>query len=40
MQYAYDRAKQMSKMALDRVVALRDSIMACANGGTVSVIGV
>jgi threonine dehydrogenase-like Zn-dependent dehydrogenase len=40
LQYAYDRGKQMTKMAFDRVVALRDSIMACANGGTVSVIGV
>jgi threonine dehydrogenase-like Zn-dependent dehydrogenase len=40
MQFAYDRAKQMSKIAMDRPIALRDSIMACANGGTVSVIGV
>jgi threonine dehydrogenase-like Zn-dependent dehydrogenase len=40
LQYAMDRAKQVTKIQLDRAVALRDSIMACANGGTVSVIGV
>jgi threonine dehydrogenase-like Zn-dependent dehydrogenase len=40
LQFAYDRAKQISKIQMDRPIALRDSIMACANGGTVSVIGV
>jgi threonine dehydrogenase-like Zn-dependent dehydrogenase len=40
LQYAYDRGKQLAKLAFDRVVALRDAIMACGNGGTVSVIGV
>ncbi|HTL34613.1 MAG TPA: zinc-dependent alcohol dehydrogenase [Kofleriaceae bacterium] len=40
LQFAYDRAKQISKIAMDRPIALRESIMACANGGTVSVIGV
>lgn len=38
--YAYDRFKQMSKMQFDRPIALREAIMSCANGGTVSVIGV
>lgn len=40
MLYAYDRMKQMSKLQLDRPIALREAIMSCANGGTVSVIGV
>jgi len=40
IQFAMDRAKQVTKLQLDRAVALRDSIMACGNGGTVSVIGV
>jgi threonine dehydrogenase-like Zn-dependent dehydrogenase len=35
-----DRMKQMMKMQVDRPVALRDAIMACRNGGTVSVVGV
>jgi threonine dehydrogenase-like Zn-dependent dehydrogenase len=39
-QYAYDRAKQLAKIEMDRPVALRDAILNCANGGTVSVIGV
>src|SRR5579885_429559 len=38
--YAYDRAKQMLGAETDRPIALRDAIMACRNGGTVSVIGV
>jgi threonine dehydrogenase-like Zn-dependent dehydrogenase len=38
--YAVDRAKQAVKMETDRPLALRDAIMACRNGGTVSVIGV
>lgn len=37
---AYDRAKQAVKLETDRPVALREAIMACRNGGTVSVIGV
>jgi threonine dehydrogenase-like Zn-dependent dehydrogenase len=40
VQYAYDRAKQIGKLQLDRAVALRDAIMTCASGGTVSVVGV
>jgi threonine dehydrogenase-like Zn-dependent dehydrogenase len=36
----YDRSKQMMKLETDRPHALREAIMACRNGGTVSVIGV
>jgi threonine dehydrogenase-like Zn-dependent dehydrogenase len=38
--YAYDRAKQMARIQMDRAVALREAIMSCRSGGTVSVIGV
>ena len=38
--YAYDRAKQAMRLETDRPFALRQAIMACRNGGTVSVIGV
>ncbi len=38
--YAYDRVKQAMMMETDRPIALREAIMACRNGGTVSVIGV
>jgi threonine dehydrogenase-like Zn-dependent dehydrogenase len=38
--YAYDRAKQALMLETDRPYALRESIMCCRNGGTVSVIGV
>ena len=37
---AYDRAKQAMMLQTDRPIALREAIMACRNGGTVSVIGV
>jgi len=37
--YAYDRAKQALKLETDRPLALREAILACRNGGTVSVIG-
>jgi threonine dehydrogenase-like Zn-dependent dehydrogenase len=37
---AYDRAKQAVRLETDRPIALREAIMACRNGGTVSVIGV
>ncbi|MBV9845576.1 MAG: glutathione-dependent formaldehyde dehydrogenase [Kutzneria sp.] len=37
---AYDRAKQLVMAETDRPHALREAIMACANGGVVSVIGV
>lgn len=38
--YYYDRAKQAMLLETDRPIALRQAIMACRNGGTVSVIGV
>jgi threonine dehydrogenase-like Zn-dependent dehydrogenase len=38
--YAYDRIKQATMLESDRSFALREAIMACRNGGTVSVIGV
>ncbi|MFP5212890.1 MAG: zinc-dependent alcohol dehydrogenase, partial [Acidobacteriota bacterium] len=38
--YAYDRVKQAMMSETDRPIALREAIMACRNGGTVSVIGV
>jgi threonine dehydrogenase-like Zn-dependent dehydrogenase len=40
LEYAYDRVKQVLKMEMDRPIALREAIMACRNGGTVSVMGV
>ena len=39
-QFAYDRAKQMMMMETGRPVSLREAILACRNGGTVSVPGV
>ena len=36
----YDRVKKALHMATDRPTALREAIMACRNGGTVSVAGV
>jgi threonine dehydrogenase-like Zn-dependent dehydrogenase len=38
--YAIDRAKQAARIETGRPVALREAIMACRNGGIVSVIGV
>jgi threonine dehydrogenase-like Zn-dependent dehydrogenase len=38
--YAYDRFKQALMLESDRPLALRQAIMACRNGGIVSVIGV
>jgi threonine dehydrogenase-like Zn-dependent dehydrogenase len=38
--YYYDRLKQALMMESDRPIALRQAIMACRNGGTVSVPGV
>jgi len=40
LMYAYDRTKQAMMMETDRPIALREAIMACRSGGTVSVIGV
>jgi threonine dehydrogenase-like Zn-dependent dehydrogenase len=37
---AYDRVKQATRMETERPHAIREAIMACANGGTVSIIGV
>jgi threonine dehydrogenase-like Zn-dependent dehydrogenase len=37
--YAYDRAKQITKLETDRPIALREAILACRNGGIISVIG-
>lgn len=38
--HAYDRVKQAANLETDRPHALRQAIMCCRNGGTVSVIGV
>ncbi len=38
--FALDRAKQMTRMQMDRPIVLRQAIMACKKGGTVSVPGV
>ncbi|HEV2766047.1 MAG TPA: zinc-dependent alcohol dehydrogenase [Pyrinomonadaceae bacterium] len=38
--HAYDRAKQALMLETDRPHVLREAIMCCKNGGTVSVIGV
>jgi threonine dehydrogenase-like Zn-dependent dehydrogenase len=38
--YAYDRVKQALRQETERPIALREAIMSCRPGGTVSVIGV
>ncbi|HVX40686.1 MAG TPA: zinc-dependent alcohol dehydrogenase [Gemmatimonadaceae bacterium] len=38
--YMHDRMKQMTRMQTDRPIALREAILSCRNGGTVSVVGV
>jgi threonine dehydrogenase-like Zn-dependent dehydrogenase len=38
--HAYDRVKQATRMETERPHALREAIMACRNGGVVSVVGV
>src|ERR687886_564573 len=38
--FLHDRAKQMLRMQTDRPIALREAILSCRSGGTVSVIGV
>jgi len=38
--YAYDRAKQAMMLETDLPIALREAILACRNGGTVSIPGV
>jgi len=40
LSYAYDRAKQAMMLETDRPIALREAILACRNGGVVSIIGV
>jgi len=39
-EYVYDKVKQTLKMQMDRPLAVRDAIMACRNGGIVSILGV
>jgi threonine dehydrogenase-like Zn-dependent dehydrogenase len=38
--YAYDRVAQAVRWETDRPTALREAIMACRGGGTVSIVGV
>jgi threonine dehydrogenase-like Zn-dependent dehydrogenase len=38
--FLHDRMKQMLRVQSDRPIALREAILSCANGGTVSVVGV
>jgi threonine dehydrogenase-like Zn-dependent dehydrogenase len=38
--FAMDRAKQMARVQMDRPIVLRQAIMSCKKGGTVSVPGV
>jgi threonine dehydrogenase-like Zn-dependent dehydrogenase len=38
--FAYDRVKQAMKLESDRPIALREAVLSCRNGGTVSVVGV
>jgi threonine dehydrogenase-like Zn-dependent dehydrogenase len=38
--HAYDRVKQAARLESDRAHALREAILSCRNGGTVSVVGV
>jgi threonine dehydrogenase-like Zn-dependent dehydrogenase len=40
LQYAYDRVKQAVYMETDRGQALREAIIACRKGGTLSILGV
>jgi len=40
LQYAYDRTKQALHLHTDRGQALREAIMACRKGGTLSMLGV
>jgi threonine dehydrogenase-like Zn-dependent dehydrogenase len=40
LEYAYDRAKQALHLHTDRGSALRQAILACRKGGTLSILGV
>jgi threonine dehydrogenase-like Zn-dependent dehydrogenase len=37
---AYDRVKQAMRLETDRPIALREALLACRNGGNVSIVGV
>jgi threonine dehydrogenase-like Zn-dependent dehydrogenase len=39
VKFAYDKLKTMMMMETDRPIAVREAIMCCRNGGTVSIIG-
>ena len=39
-EYVYDKVKQTMRIEFDRPLAVRDAIMACRNGGIVSIMGV
>ncbi|HVM30715.1 MAG TPA: zinc-dependent alcohol dehydrogenase [Candidatus Limnocylindrales bacterium] len=39
LQWPYDRVKQAMRLQTDRGMALREAILACRNGGVISVIG-
>ncbi|MGB2571807.1 zinc-dependent alcohol dehydrogenase [Micromonospora citrea] len=38
--HAYDKAKQTARLTTDRPTSVRQAIMACRKGGTVSIVGV
>jgi len=38
--YAYDKAKQSARLQTDRPTSVRQAIIACRKGGTVSIVGV
>jgi threonine dehydrogenase-like Zn-dependent dehydrogenase len=40
LQYAYDKAKQVARIAQDRPMAVREAILACRGAGIVSILGV
>jgi len=40
LQYVHDVIKQKTKIQMDRPLAVRDAILACRNGGIVSIMGV
>ncbi|WP_128543732.1 zinc-dependent alcohol dehydrogenase [Larkinella soli] len=40
LDYYYDKAKQFVRLETDRPIVLREAIVACRKGGTVSIVGV
>jgi threonine dehydrogenase-like Zn-dependent dehydrogenase len=40
LEYVYDRTKHAMRLETDRPLVLREAILACRNGGTVSIMGV